>query len=151
VITELLWWQQPSVVAFHVVVLTVISQLYRSSIDQYENLWVKQLIHHTLTFVLLFMRTCVPRVLSMINYIFSQQLQLSNNKKRLFLLQLLVTRQYVSGFPLGCCDRNTMCVIEITATLNLVFVEWQFLHWASEQASKSTGQEYNLQISTFAD
>jgi hypothetical protein len=51
------------------------------------------------------MRTCVPKVPNVINYIFSTHLQVSNGKQ-LYLQQQ--TRPYVSGFPLGCCDHRSL-------------------------------------------
>ncbi len=62
------------------------------------------LTHHTMTTVL-FMRTCVPRVPNMINYIFSPQLGLSNEshwpccKKQ---------RPMPVAFPLGHCDHISL-------------------------------------------
>ncbi len=57
------------------------------------------------------MREHVPRVLSMINYIFSTNLQLSNGNL-LFLHQ--ETRSYVSCFPLGFCHHIPLYVTVIT-------------------------------------
>jgi hypothetical protein len=69
------------------------------------------MIHLKMGICPFFMKTCVPRVPNMINYIFSMHLQLSNGKK-LSLQQEI--RPYVSGFPLGCCDHNILCVTVIT-------------------------------------
>jgi hypothetical protein len=57
------------------------------------------------------MRTCVLKVPTAINYIFSTHLQVPSGKQ-LYLQQ--ETTPYVSGFPLGCCDHITMCVTLIT-------------------------------------
>jgi hypothetical protein len=119
---RLLWSQHFSIMFFQLIVLTFISQLYRSSIDQLkdkhwpiEGAASQTVTHPTMTYVLYFTRTCVRRVFYMINYmLFSMHLQLCNWK--LSLQQ--GTRPYVSGFPLGCCDycdHSTLFLIVITA------------------------------------
>ncbi len=50
-------------------------------------------------------RTCVARVLDLINYTFSPYLQLSNGK---WLSLQQETSPYVSDFPLGYCDHSTL-------------------------------------------
>jgi hypothetical protein len=82
---------------------TVISFSYHSSIDQLQELWELRvkwrwtILCHLSPF---FTSTCVPRVLNMINYIFSSQWQLSNGK---WLSLHQETRAYVMASPLGCC------------------------------------------------
>ncbi len=85
---RLLWSHQLSFMFFQQAVLIVISQLYRSSIDQLlldklQKVWELRVkmwptIQWHSSFFL--MRICVPRVPNMINYIFSPYLQLSNGK-----------------------------------------------------------------------
>jgi hypothetical protein len=58
------------------------------------------------TSVLFFMRTCVPRIPNMINYIFSRYLQLSNGKR---LSNDSQKRTHgVNDFSLGCCHHNSL-------------------------------------------
>jgi hypothetical protein len=53
------------------------------------------------------MKTCVPRVLNMINYIFPMHLEFSNEN---WLSLQQETKPYVGGFPLGCGDHSyTLC------------------------------------------
>jgi hypothetical protein len=103
------WWASCTPLTFF---NYLCSQSPHNSIDQalihctsYES-WVSKpwLISDIYNF---FTRTCVPNVPNMINYIFSTHLQL------LYLQQ--EWRPYVSDFPLGCCDPNTLSVTVITA------------------------------------
>ncbi len=91
---------------FSLVVLRIISQLlhYSKHWSIAKELWVKLWTSHKMTSVLVFMRTCVPK---MINYIIiSLHLQLSNGKATMPaainkpFYQWLSIR--LSSCPLGC-------------------------------------------------
>jgi hypothetical protein len=69
----------------------------------------KSVTQHILTSCFFFLRTCVPRVPNLINYIFTIHLHLSDGK-RLSLQQ--GTRPYDSGFPLGCCNSTISNLME---------------------------------------
>ncbi len=96
---RLLWSQQLCIIFFQVAVLSHLTALpvKHQPIAGAMRAVSHGLTHHTMTSVLLFMRTCVPRVPNMINYIFSPQLHLSNGKP-LALPQ--ETRPYASGFSI---------------------------------------------------
>jgi hypothetical protein len=113
-------------------VLTVISELYRSGIDQLQEVWVK--VSLTIYWHLFFfIRTCVPRVPKMINNIFTIHLHLSDGKS-LSLQQ--ETRPYDSGFRLGFCnstisnlmerDPNCKYAAEKETVLVYLWFNWKF-------------------------
>jgi hypothetical protein len=67
---------------------------------------------HKMTFVLFSNGNMFPLFLTLINYILSVRLQLSNG---MHLYKQQETRPYVSGFPWGCCDQSSECTSITTA------------------------------------
>ncbi len=83
-------------------------------------MWVKlRLTIHGHLFFFSWIR--VPKVLNMINYIISPQLQVSNGK---WMPLQQETRPYVSGFPLGCCDHSSLMERDRKCNVLLSLICW---------------------------
>jgi len=99
---RLLWCLHSSFPYFlRLPVLIVTSQLFRSTIDQMQEVWVQlRLSWHFLSFF----HDCV------VFQICSSNWHVFNSVAALMFLQQ-ETRPYVSGFPLRCCDHSYTAVI----------------------------------------
>jgi hypothetical protein len=104
--TRFLWSQQLSIMFFQLAVLTVISQLYPSSVDQLQKRWVQLwLIIQWVTYVF-FLRTLFPvEFLTWLIAYFQHTFLQALLWWKVTVPVTRKTRPYVSGSPLGsCCD-----------------------------------------------